>query len=172
MCFFVHMQLYTAIRERSARKEAVFCYPVFFGANEMKIVSIKENHLFQKAYASGKRASGRLVAVYALQDRCANRERKRNPEKKFINRVGLTVSKKIGGAVVRSRVRRIFRTAYRALMPDLKTGYLLVLVARAPAAEAKSTEALRELRYLFKKLELLAAEPEAHKPLKEQQNQE
>lgn len=57
---------------------------------------------------------------------------KANPEKKYINRVGLTVGKRIGGAVARSRAKRIIRHAYRNIdtATPVKTGHLVVIVAR------------------------------------------
>ena len=50
----------------------------------MKQSAICENHLFQKAYKNGKRASSRSVTVYVLKDRRAALLRKQNPEKKFL----------------------------------------------------------------------------------------
>ena len=46
------------------------------------------------------------------------------------NRLGITVSKKIGKAVVRNRAKRRLREVYRITLPDLKSGYDFVLVAR------------------------------------------
>ena len=96
------------------------------------------------------------VAVYVLPDYRATQLQKAHPKHIKVNRVGLTVSKKIGGAVVRSRVRRILREAYRQLdaARPLKKGCLLVLAAREPATTMKSTEMASQLGYAFKRLEM------------------
>lgn len=126
----------------------------------MKYGSITENHLFSKAYAKGKKYVGRLIVVYVLKDYAAERLRKANPEKKFINRTGISVSKKVGGAVVRSRVRRIIREGYRAAQTErrIKTGNLIVTGARSAAADAKSTDVAREFVKAFDALELSVGE--------------
>ena len=90
----------------------------------MKNIAIKENHLYQKAYTRGKRFVGKHVAIYVLKDYAAGRLMKANPEKCYVNRVGLSVSKKIGGAVVRNRTKRIIRAAYDTVKGDLRTGFL------------------------------------------------
>lgn len=121
----------------------------------MKNIAIKENHLYNKAYRKGKSYVGRLVAVYVLRDFAAERLAKANPEKKYVNRVGLSVSKKLGGAVVRNRTKRIIRAAYDTCKPELKTGFLIVISARGAAARKKSTDVAEELRNAFSSLGML-----------------
>ena len=122
----------------------------------MKDIAIKENHLYQKAYRNGERAHTKHLSLYILRDWGAKKQMLQNPEKKYINRIGLSVSKKIGGAVVRNRVKRIIRAGLceaRALAP-LKTGYLIVIAAKVGAHEADSKILAQELSYAFKKLEM------------------
>ncbi len=130
----------------------------------MKYTSITENHLFGKAYTKGKRYIGRLVAVYVLPDFTAEKRMRANPRKKYINRLGISVSKKLGGAVVRSRVRRIVREGYRAASSaaPMKTGRLIVIGARSASVKAKSTEVGRELYRAFSELGLYRADAENH----------
>ena len=122
----------------------------------MKNVAVKENHLYNKAYSKGKRFSGRFVRIYVLRDLKAKKIMLANPEKKYINRLGISVSKKNGGAVVRNRIKRIIREGFRAIEKEdvLLTGYLVIIAAKNEAAEVKSTDIERELRYGFKKLEM------------------
>lgn len=120
----------------------------------MKNVAIKENHLYQKAYKNGKRFVGKSVAVYVLRDLAASRLRRENPEKKYVNRLGLSVSKKIGGAVVRNRAKRVIRAAYDPLRDDLRTGFLIVISARGAIVGQKSTDVRAELATAFQKLDL------------------
>lgn len=123
----------------------------------MKNVAVKENHLYNKAYSKGKKFFGRFVRVYVLKDLKAKKIMLANPEKKYLNRLGLAVSKKNGSAVVRNRIKRIIREGYRVIENEelLYTGYLIIISAKNEAAEAKSTDIERELRYAFKKLDMV-----------------
>ena len=123
----------------------------------MKETAIKENHLYLKAFRQGGRFVGRTVAVYVLKDYAAKRLMLAHPEKKYVNRLGLSVTKKVGGAVQRNRAKRIIRAAYRELVKKqpLKTGYLIVISPREGILQAKSTDVERELRRGFSKMEML-----------------
>ena len=79
----------------------------------MKHIAIGENHLYSKAYAKGQKFVGKHIIVYTLRDYCAKRLQNAHPQKIMVNRIGLTVSKKIGHAVIRSRVKRILREGLR-----------------------------------------------------------
>ena len=127
----------------------------------MKFTAICENHLYSKAYSKGKRAVTSALAVYVLPDYAARRLAKAHPQKLMVNRIGLTVSKTIGGAVVRSRVRRILREGLRQLERDkpLRVGNLVVIAARRPAVSMKSTDIRRELDIAMTKLGMYKAEP-------------
>ena len=122
----------------------------------MKFPAICENHLFAKAYSKGKRYVTEHIAVYLLPDYAAKRLSKAHPEGKVVNRIGLTVSKKLGHAVVRSRTKRILREGLREAVrvAPIKTGYLIVIAARERAVTVKSQVIARDLVRAFKKLEL------------------
>ena len=120
----------------------------------MKLNALRENHLFSKAYSKGKRAVTSSLAVYVLPDYAAKRLAASHPEKKILNRIGLTTSTKLGGAVVRSRCRRIMREGLRAIEKEkeLKKGFLIVIAARSAAVEKKSSDIKHELDIAFTKL--------------------
>ncbi len=123
----------------------------------MKNTPIKENHLYQKAYKQGKSAVGKYIAVYALPDRANRRFVKSDPMHRPLNRLGLTTGKKIGGAVVRSRARRLMREAYRLTEAEerLVHGNLLVIAARARIANAGMEDVKRDLHKCLIKLSLI-----------------
>ena len=120
----------------------------------IKFKAICENHLFSKAYSKGKRAVTSALAVYVLPDYAAKRLAKADPQKRVVNRIGLTTSTKLGGAVVRSRCRRIMREGLRAVekKKELKKGFLIVIAARSAAVSKKSSDIARELNIAFTKL--------------------
>lgn len=128
----------------------------------MKYTTIKEHHLFAKAFAKGSRASGKYCSVFVLRDYAAGRLAKENPTKKPYNRFGISVTKKLGGAVVRNRAKRILRAAYRELEPQLKTGFLVVLTPHERVKDAKTQDITAELTRAFSKLDLFLQRDEAN----------
>lgn len=126
----------------------------------MKFTAIRENHLYQKTFHKGSRRVGKLCAVYVLRDYAAGRLRRENPEKKYLNRIGLSVTKKNGGAVQRNRAKRLLRAGMQPIVREenLKTGNLIVLSARTAILDAKSYEVEAELRESFAKLGMFRAE--------------
>jgi ribonuclease P protein component len=123
----------------------------------MKFKAIRENHLYQKAYHKGDRFVGKLVAVFVLRDHAARRLMLAHPQRKYVNRIGLAVTKKTGGAVARNRAKRVIRAGWQAVERDgrIRTGYLVVLSARPGIVDAKSQDVERELRYALNKLNML-----------------
>ena len=85
--------------------------------------SLKLNHIFQRLYRSNGQANGYLV-LYARKNRMD------------CNRVGITVSKKLGKAHIRNRVRRRFREVYRLNEEAFLPGWDIVIVARSRAIDA------------------------------------
>ena len=120
----------------------------------MKFRAICENHLYNKAYSKGQRAVSSALAVYVLPDYAAKRLALQDTRKQLKNRYGLTVSTKIGGAVIRSRCRRIMRSALYSIESQgrLKQGFLVVIAARSAMPELKADEVERQLNFAFTKL--------------------
>ena len=85
--------------------------------------SLKLNHIFQRLYRTNGQANGYLV-LYARKNRTDT------------NRVGITVGKKLGHAVVRNRVRRRLREVYRLNEDKFQSGWDIVVVARTRAIYA------------------------------------
>ena len=108
--------------------------------------SLKQNHLFRRLYQRGKSAAGRYVVVYC---------RKNGLD---YNRLGLTVGTKVGHAVVRNRIRRRIREAYRLSEHSYLRGYDIVVVARGRAADASYREIAGCLWAMSQKLGLIRRE--------------
>ena len=85
--------------------------------------SLKLNHIFRRLYATSGHANSYLV-LYARKNRSAT------------NRVGITVRKKLGCAVVRNRIRRRLREIYRRNEAVFTPGWDIVVVARSRCVDA------------------------------------
>ena len=85
--------------------------------------ALKLNHIFRRLYATTGHANGYLV-LYARKNRMNT------------NRVGVTVGKKLGHAVVRNRVRRRLREVYRLNEERFAPGWDIVVVARSRCISA------------------------------------
>ncbi len=116
-----------------------------------KIVAIKENHLFSKVYAKGKKTSEKNIAVYVLNNYKTNE-----------NRLGITTGKKLGNAVQRSRARRLIREAYRQIVRQysFRRPYLVVVVARNAIVDnkRKMADVFCDMEKAFKKLQVFSEE--------------
>ncbi|HHW56261.1 MAG TPA: ribonuclease P protein component [Clostridia bacterium] len=89
-----------------------------------KIIKIKKTYEFKKIYSNGKSIANQFVVIYYI------------PNNLHFNRVGYSVSKKIGKSVVRNRVRRLLHESFRLLEAEIKKGFDIVFVARGKIVEA------------------------------------
>ena len=83
--------------------------------------SLKKNEDFRMVYKKGKSAANRYLVMYVL-DNGADR-----------NRIGISVSKKVGNSVVRHRLTRLIRESYRLNERSFRRGLDIVVIARAGA---------------------------------------
>lgn len=102
-------------------------------------VSIKENREFSRLYRSGEFFSSDCLILYVRNNKFGK------------NRIGLTVSKKVGKAVIRNRVRRRIKESYREIEGKVNTSYDFVIVAKAKAAECDYKKIRSALKYLLGK---------------------
>ena len=65
-------------------------------------------------------------------------------------RVGYSISKKVGKAVTRNRIRRLIKENLKDI-PDLKDGYDIIFIGRIPSSESDYKEIGKSIRYLFRK---------------------
>ena len=109
-------------------------------------VSIKLNRDFRFLYRKGKNAVTPVLAMYARKNKNAS------------NRLGITVSTKVGKAVVRNRVRRRIREAYRRNELRFISGFDIIVVARVRASEVAYSDIEKNLLKLAGSLGILSEE--------------
>ena len=105
--------------------------------------SLTKNHEFRRLYNKGKSAASKYIVVY-----CARNNRQEN-------RLGITVSTKLGGAVQRNRIKRRLKEVYRLNEQSLCKGYNIVLVARLGSRYAIWSELEASVLSQFIKLGLI-----------------
>ena len=104
-----------------------------------KTLPINRNSLFRHLYAKGKTASSFDIVIYTLPNRTGG------------NRLGITVSTKIGHAVIRNRVRRRIKEAYRTVEDNISSGVNMVVVARSASVNRTMPQIRSSLKELLQK---------------------
>ena len=84
--------------------------------NEFK--SLRKNWEFQAVYRNGKSKANRCFVMIIKKNDASS------------NRIGISVSKKVGNSIVRHRVTRVIREVMRLHWKEIKSGYDIVIVAR------------------------------------------
>jgi len=113
----------------------------------VKTVSLKKNHEFAKAYKKGKFYVGKHLILYVVKNNIP------------VNRLGITVSKKIGKSTVRNRMKRLIKESYRFYEGYTIDGYDFVFVARSyETAQPTFIDIKKEMKFLLKKLEVFDLE--------------
>ena len=110
-------------------------------------VTVKENYEFRRIYRKGKSAVSPQLVIYCQRNRRGH------------SRLGVSVSTKLGCAVVRNRVRRRSREIYRLNKAKMLPGYDLIVVARVRAVETDYQKLDRTYLRLLEQLDLLREDP-------------
>ncbi len=108
-----------------------------------RIERLRKNEEFRRVFKSGEVIVGDKIVVYFLENALS------------YSRVGITVSRKLGGAVERNKLKRIVREAWRAREGELRKGFDLVLVPRMKAKTASFWDISEELQQLLMKSNVL-----------------
>ena len=108
--------------------------------------SLKSNFQFRAVYDSGHSVGGKYIVLFCMENSLG------------INRLGITVSKKVGNSVVRNRARRVIRESYRLMemgcAQKYAQGYDFIVLARKPVVTVGLVDVMAELLRLVKKLQL------------------
>lgn len=100
--------------------------------------SLKKNQDFRYVYKNGKSYANKYLVMYVLEN---------NSE---MNRLGISVSKKVGNSVVRHRITRLVRESYRLHENIFNSGLDIVVVARTNASSASYADIESALLHLGK----------------------
>ena len=98
--------------------------------------SLKKNRDFQKVYKKGKSYANRYLVMYVLEN---DTDR---------NRLGISVSKKVGNSVIRHHVTRLIRESYRLQEDMFNSGLDIVVIARNTAKDISYHEVESALLHL------------------------
>lgn len=104
-----------------------------------KAYRIKKNKEFQNVFKNGKSFANRQLVLYYLK--------KDQPH----FRIGLSVSKRIGNAVMRNKVKRYLRQAFHELEDDLHQDYDFVVIARKPVNKMEYHDVKKSLQHVCKR---------------------
>lgn len=107
---------------------------------------LRKNHDFRYVYNKGKVYSNYLLVMYIVNN------------SNDYNRVGFSVSKKVGKSVVRNKVKRRIKECYRLNSEKIKKGYNIVFISRVKANQAAYKEIEKAMISLFKKAQILIDE--------------
>jgi ribonuclease P protein component len=102
-----------------------------------KIIALKNNE-FVKVYQTGNSKANKLLIMYVV---------KKNENK---SRLGISVSKKVGNSVIRHRVKRLIKEAYRLNIKSFGSGYDIVIIARSTAKDKSYKDIESALIHLVK----------------------
>ena len=114
--------------------------------------SLKKNQDFQKVYRKGTSQANRYLVMYVL----------RNEYEHMKNRLGISVSKKVGTSVVRHRITRLIRESYRLNETVFKRGLDIVVVARPNVKDRTYSEIESALLHLADRQHIKNTEENDH----------
>lgn len=100
---------------------------------------IKKNTEFQAVFEKGNSVANRQLVLYVLE---------KEGQEHF--RIGLSVSKKLGKAVVRNKIKRFLRHAFHELSDEIKNDRDYVVIARKPVLEMDYHQIKKSLRHVLK----------------------
>jgi len=117
------------------------------------IYRLKKNFEFKIIYRRGKSFANDLLVMYILKNK-KNRDKDLN----FYNKLGVSVSKKVGNSVVRSRSKRLISESFRLNYDSIIKGYDFIFIARNPIKDKSYFDVEKAMKNLIKKAGLIINE--------------
>lgn len=110
------------------------------------IYRLKKNVEFRLIYRRGKSIANDLLVLYIFKNR-----KNKDSKSDIYNKVGISVSKKVGNSVVRSRTKRLITESYRLKEDKLDKGYDFIFVARTRVKDKNYHDVEKSMNNLFKR---------------------
>ncbi|MFZ7133505.1 MAG: ribonuclease P protein component [Eubacteriales bacterium] len=107
-----------------------------------KMISFN-NKVFRHIYKHGKSFGNKSLVIYFIENGYD------------YNRLGITVSKKLGNSVIRNRIKRLIKESFRNNIAKLKIGYDIIFIARMPCKDLSYKEIQSALKHVIKKVGLI-----------------
>ena len=110
-----------------------------------KIVTLKKNYEFKRVFSKSRGTNGEYLRIYIIKNNFKS------------NKLGIAVSKKVGKAVKRNRVKRLIRESYRLIHENLPTGHSIVIVVNKNINPEKITfaEIQKDMGKILGKLKMI-----------------
>ena len=106
--------------------------------------SLKKNNEFQRVYRKGTSQANRYLVMYVLE----------NHDRHMENRLGISVSKKVGNSVERNRARRLMKENYRIWKGEIKEGYDMIFIARSTINGQKAFDVGKSMKRALHKAKM------------------
>lgn len=103
------------------------------------MISLRNTRQFGRVYKYGKSYVNNQLVMYVLKNNLD------------YNQIGFSVSKKVGKAVVRNKVRRLMKESFRLNAEELKQGYDIIFVARVRLKDSTFNDVEKGMKHLFRK---------------------
>ncbi len=111
-----------------------------------KLISIKKSKDFSAVYRKGNSKVNPFLVMYA------------SANNKGYNRIGISISTKIGKSVLRNRLKRLIKEVYRKQLKRMKKGYDIIIVVRSHAKDAKYQDIEKWMLNLLRRHKLIEKE--------------
>jgi len=111
-----------------------------------KTETLKKNYEFLRIYKKGRFFAGKYLVIYVWENQSEG------------NRLGITVSNKIGKSIKRNRLKRLIRESYRLYEEFIPGGLDIIFVARKVEEEAGFAEIKKEMKFLLNKMKIFDKE--------------
>jgi ribonuclease P protein component len=108
-----------------------------------KYESLKNNREFRKVYDNGKSLSNRFLVMFYIKNGLS------------FNRIGFSTTKKLGNAIIRNRIKRLIKEAFRLNSENIDNGYDIIFLARIRSNTSNYKDIEKSVLNLLKRTKLM-----------------